>query len=84
MGKNSKATSPRVSHLAAETLQDPRASAIAKRLAASALSQADGAKQTSTEMAELAGKVLRSDKYAADTLELAASVVAQANPRRGG
>lgn len=79
---NKKKTSDRIVTLAAETLQDPNASKIARRLAGSALAQSDGAKQTGAEMEDLASRVLRSDKYAEETKELAASVLSQANKDR--
>ena len=57
MSRNSKQTSKRIATLAAETLQDDRASQVAKSLAASALAQRNAAKQTGTEMEDLAAKV---------------------------
>ncbi len=50
MSKNTKQTSAQIAKLAAETLQDSRASQIAKSLAASALAQRGGGKQTGAEM----------------------------------
>ena len=82
MSKNTKQTSSRIGKLAAETLQDSRASQVAKSLAASALSQRSGDKQTGAKMEGVAARVLASDRYAADTKELAASVLAQANKQR--
>jgi hypothetical protein len=79
---NTKRTSPRIATLASATLQNDRASQIAKSLAASALAQANGARQTGAEMEDLASRVLRSDKYADDTKALAASVLAQSNVAR--
>ncbi|MDR6581629.1 hypothetical protein [Pseudomonas extremaustralis] len=83
MSKNTKQSSPKVATLASETLRDPNASAIARRLAASALAQTHSTKQTSAEMEVIAGKVLQSDKYSDETKTLAASVVAQSNKARG-
>lgn len=82
MSDNKKQTSKLVAHLAAETLNDPKASAIAKSLAASALSQTHSNRQTSAEMEHKASEVLHSDKYSKDTKTLAASVLAQANKER--
>jgi hypothetical protein len=82
MSKNTKQTSSRIATLASETLQDSRASSVARSLAASALAQRSGAKQTSAAMEETAAKVLASGKYAEVTKELAASVLAQANKER--
>ena len=50
MSKNTKQTSTRIGKLAAETLQDSRASQVAKSLAASALSQRGGGKQAGAKM----------------------------------
>ena len=54
MSKNTKQTSSRIGTLAAETLQDSRASQVAKSLAASALSQRSGDKQTGAKMDDVA------------------------------
>ncbi|KAA8561301.1 hypothetical protein FX985_01353 [Pseudomonas extremaustralis] len=83
MPKNTKQTSPTVAKLASETLSSSNSSAIARRLAASALAQTHSTKQTSAEMEAIAGKVLQSDKYSDETKTLAASVVAQSNQARG-
>ncbi|MGX5795142.1 hypothetical protein ACWHY4_15385 [Pseudomonas sp. E2-15] len=83
MSKNTKQTSNSMATLAAETLNNPNASAIAKSLAASALAQSSTDKQTSAEMEEKAGKALQSDKYSQETKSLAASVLSQANKERG-
>jgi hypothetical protein len=82
MSRNTKQTSPRIASLAAETLQDKHASQIAKRLAASALSQRDGGKQTGSEIEDVAARVLAGSRYSNDTKELAASVLSQANKQR--
>jgi len=77
MGKNTKKTSSDVATLAAKILQDDKSSKIAKKLAASALSQTDKKKQTSAEMETVASKVLTSTKYNEETKELAGSVLSQ-------
>ncbi|MDR5778915.1 hypothetical protein QCE63_05665 [Caballeronia sp. LZ065] len=82
MSANKKQTSKPVAHLAAETLHDPKASATAKSLAASALAQTHTRKQTSAEMEHKASEVLHSTKYSPDTKTLAASVLAQSNKER--
>lgn len=82
MSKNTKQTSVRIAKLASETLQDSKASSVAKSLAASALSQRSGAKQTGAEMEAKAARVMASEKYADATKDLAASVLAQANKER--
>src|SRR5471030_187566 len=82
MSVNTKQTSKVVATLASHTLHDPKASVIAKSLAASALSQTHTKNQTGAEMEHKAGQVLHSDKYSKDTKTLAASVVAQANKER--
>lgn len=69
--------------LAAETLNNPNASAIARSLAASALAQSGTDKQTSAQMEEKAGKTLQSDQYSEQTKALAASVLSQSNKERG-
>ena len=83
MPSNTKQSSSKVAKLASETLSNSNASAIAKRLAASALAQTHSTKQTSAEMETVAGKVLQSDKYSKETKALAASVVSQSNQVRG-
>lgn len=82
MSTNTKKTSDKMATLASETLSNPKASAIAKSLAASALAQSGTDKQTSAEMEEKAGKALQSGKYSEDTKSLAASVLSQANKER--
>lgn len=83
MSKNTKKTSDKMATLAARTLTDPNASAIAKSLAASALAQSGTDKQTSADMEEKAGKALQSGHYSEKTKSLAASVLSQANKERG-
>ncbi|MBD8192995.1 hypothetical protein IFR35_16325 [Pseudomonas fluorescens] len=82
MSKNTKQTSEKMATLAAETLGNPKASAIAKSLAASALAQSGTDKQTSAEMEAKAGKALHSHKYSDETRALAASVLSQSNKER--
>lgn len=82
MSKNTKQSSSDLGSKAAQVLQDPNASATARSLAASVLSQRAEDRQTGAEMEALAGRVLRSEKYSDQTRELAASVVSQANKER--
>lgn len=82
MSTNTKKTSEKMATLAAETLNNHNASAIAKSLAASALAQSGTDKQTSAEMEEKAGKALQSGQYSEQTKSLAASVLSQANKER--
>ncbi|AGI24925.1 hypothetical protein ACXVSK_24410 [Pseudomonas aeruginosa] len=79
---NRKTTSGDVSKLASDTLRDPNASAIAKSLAASALSQSSTSKETGKAMETKASKVLQSEKYSDDTKTLAASVLSQSDKQR--
>ena len=82
MAKNSKQTSPKMAAKAAKTLQNPSASATAKSLAASVLSQSGTGKQTGAKMEDKAARVLASNKYSAETRQLAGSVVSQSNKER--
>lgn len=82
MSNNTKQTSSHIATLAEETLQNNRSSQIARRLAASALSQRNGDKQTGAIIEDVAARVLASNRYADQTRELAASVLAQANKQR--
>lgn len=82
MTKNTKKTSKEVASLAARILQDESASATAKKLAASALSQSSTSNQTGADMEDLAATVLNSTKYNEDTKTLAGSVLAQSNKER--
>ena len=79
---NRKTTSPSVASRAARTLQSPSASATAKTLAASALSQRSPSHQTGAKVEDLASRVLDSQKYNAETKSLAGSVLSQANKQR--
>jgi hypothetical protein len=82
MSKNTKQTSQAMASMAAEVLRDENASAIAKSLAGSVLSQTHSDKQTGAALEEKAGRVLESDKYSETTRALAASVVSQSNKSR--
>jgi hypothetical protein len=82
MAKNNKASSKAKVSQAAKTLSAENSSQIAKKLAASVLSQADPSKQTGAEMEEIASKVLLSPKYSEETKSLAGSVLSQANKDR--
>lgn len=82
MSTNSKQTSDNVATQAAKTLRDPNASAIAKQLAGSALSQTSSNNQTGSDMETKASKVLDSNKYSENTKTLAGSVLSQSNKDR--
>lgn len=82
MGFNAKKTSPTLASQAAATLRDHGASNIAKSLAGSVLSQAQGSNQTGKGMESTASKVLSSSKYSDQTKAFAASVVSQSNKAR--
>lgn len=82
MPKNTKTSSSGLTSQAAQTLSNPNASATAKKLAASVLSQADSNKQTGAKMEDLASRVLQSSKYSDDTKSLAGSVLSQSNKNR--
>jgi hypothetical protein len=82
MSVNTKQTSKAVAALASHVLHDPKATAVEKSLAASALSQSDTTHQTSAKMEHLAGQILESKEYSKEAKTLAASVVAQANKER--
>ncbi|WP_448724290.1 hypothetical protein [Pseudomonas farris] len=82
MPKNTKQTGQNVASLASETLRDPHASAIAKSLAASALSQSSSPKETGKAMEAKASQVLQSEKYSETTKTLAASVLSQSDKAR--
>lgn len=80
--KNTKVTSESIGALAAQVMQDPRASKIQKSLAASALSQRDASRETSSEAERKAAMVMRGERYADVTRKLAASVMAQSRKER--
>ncbi len=82
MSRNTNQSSPEMANLAASTMNDPKASQIAKKLAASVLSQTKSAKQTGVDLQTIASRVLQSPKYSADTKSLAASVLSQSTRDR--
>ncbi|WP_269584422.1 hypothetical protein [Roseibium sp. Sym1] len=82
MPKNKKVTSSNVASQAAEILRDPTSSAIARKLAGSALAQSGTGKQTGADLEEIASRVLSSDKYSDKTKQLAGSVLSQSNKTR--
>jgi methyl-accepting chemotaxis protein len=57
MSKNPKKSSQEMKSKAAKILGNENSSGVAKKLAASVLSQADSTKQTSSEMKEIAGSI---------------------------
>lgn len=79
---NKKTTSDGVASKAAQILNDKDASAIAKKLAGSALSQVNKGNQTGSELEDLAAKVLGSPKYSDDTKEMAGSILSQSEKSR--
>lgn len=79
---NAKQTSLDIAKQAAETLRDPHASAIAKSLAGSVLSQFTSSNETGKAMEAKASKVLQSEKYSETTKALAASALSQSNKKR--
>ncbi len=82
MSRNNKITSSPVVSTASEVLRSTTASATAKSLAGSALSQRVPSHQTGGKIEELAGGVLDSAKYSATTRSLAGSVVSQSDKNR--
>jgi len=80
--KNKKQSSNELGSMASEILQDPNSSEIAKKLAASTLSQTNSSKQTGSEMETIASDVLKSNKYSDITKALAGSVLSQSNKDR--
>lgn len=82
MARNTKKTSGGVASQAASVLSDPNASATAKSLAASALSQTGNGKQTGAAMEDKASMVLQSSKYSDATKTLAGTVLSQSNKAR--
>lgn len=79
---NKKVTSPSIASTAAKILRDENSSNIAKKLAGSALSQANKIHETGKEMEKIASDVLKSDKYSDTTKSLAGSVVSQSDKKR--
>lgn len=82
MTSNTKKTSPGVASLAGKTLRDESASAIQRKMAASALRQAGAPAQTGAKTEGSASGALDNPRSAAITKRLAASVVAQSNRKR--
>ena len=77
-----KKSSKPVASEAAKILRDKSASATAKKLAGSVLSQVDRSKDTGAELEDLASKVLKSSKYSEETKTLAGSVLSQSKKGR--
>ena len=82
MARNNKKSSKRVSHIAAQTLNNPEASPIQKSLAGSVLSQTGTANQTSGELQTIASAALKDPSSDETTQTLAGSVVSQSTPDR--
>lgn len=68
--------------VAAKILADPSSSVIAKKLAGSALSQANKGYQTGKDMEDVAAKVLTSPKYSEKTKTMAGTVLSQSTSER--
>ncbi|HCT9096927.1 MULTISPECIES: hypothetical protein [Serratia] len=79
---NSKQTSKSVASTAAQTLNNPNASAIQKSLAGSALAQSGTSKQTGASMESKASAALDNPRSAALTRTLAGTVVSQSDKKR--
>ncbi|BDY67526.1 hypothetical protein MUTS8_08870 [Escherichia coli] len=77
MAKNPKQTSSKIASVAGQTLNDPNASKVQKRLAASALSQRAASSHTSDVMETVAAKALDNPRSSEKTKQLAATVLAQ-------
>lgn len=82
MVANDKGTSRGMASKATGVLRKSKASATAKSLAGSALSQAGTAKQTGARMEDRACQVLGSSRYNASTRTSARSVLSQSNKNR--
>lgn len=82
MAKNTKQSGTKVTHQAAKTLANPNASATAKSLAASVVSQAHTGKETGKAMETKASKALQSGTSSKATKSLAGSVLSQSNKKR--
>lgn len=82
MATNSKQSSSKIATLASSVLRDSNASALQKRIAASALSQHGTGRETGKAMEATAAKALQSGKSSETTRKLAASVTSQANKAR--
>ena len=77
-----KQSSKDVTHLSAETLNNPNASAIQKSLAGSVLSQAGTKNQTGADMEAKASAALKNPRSSYINKTLAGSVVSQSNKKR--
>lgn len=82
MATNHKQSSPQVASLAAQTLRDPKASALQHQLAGSVMAQARTGKQTGADMERVASTALRNPRSSEVTQTLAASLVSQSNRQR--
>tara|TARA_Y100001978_G_scaffold173566_1_gene164571 strand:+ start:187 stop:435 length:249 start_codon:yes stop_codon:yes gene_type:complete len=82
MEENKKRTGEEMATLAAKILGDESSPDMAKKLAASVLSQTHTDNQTGKEMETIASNVLKSDEYDEDTKSLAASILSQSNKER--
>ena len=82
MSKNSKQSGAKVTPLAASTLANPNASATAKSLAGSVVSQAHTGKQSGTAIESKASMVLQSEKFSKETKSLAGSVLSQSRKQK--
>ena len=82
MAKNTKQTSGKIASQASKTLRNPKSSATAKSLAASALAQSGTGKQTGKKMETKASKVVTGKGYSKSTKKLAGSVLSQSNKAR--
>ncbi len=82
VANNTKQTSKSVASKAAQTLNNPNASAIQKSLAGSALAQSSTNKQTGKAMEAKASAALENPRSADLTKSLAGTVVSQSNKKR--
>ena|GEM_PF-2263902 len=81
MTKNTNRTSSRIATMAGTTLRSDKASAVEKRLAASALAQSRSDKTTSKQMETQASSVLKSPRASRTARALAGSLVSQSNKK---
>jgi hypothetical protein len=79
---NRKKTSAEIASRAGTALANPKESAIARSMAASALSQTGNRKQTGAAMESAAARVVFGKGYSANTRKLAGSVLSQSNRAR--
>jgi hypothetical protein len=82
MPRNNKRTSSKIASEASRTLRNPRASARAKSLAGSALSQRDPKKQTGKAMEGKAAKAVFGRGASASMRRTGGSVLSQSNKSR--